>query len=46
MELSAALLEKSEAFVIAVGFPSFKSILDESIFTAPVSSSQEASFLL
>ena len=42
MELSAQLLEKSDSFAIATHMPCFKALLEESLFRAPVSSSQEA----
>ena len=45
MELAAQLLEKSESFAIATHMPCFKALLEESLFRAPVSSSQEAGAL-
>ncbi|CAL1146424.1 unnamed protein product [Cladocopium goreaui] len=41
MELAAQLLQKSESFAIATHMPCFKALLEESLFRAPVSSSQE-----
>ena len=43
MELHAALLDKGDDFEIVKNMPSFKSLLDDSLFKAPVSSAQEES---
>lgn len=42
MELTAALLEKSDDFAPGSHMPCFKSLLEDSLFKAPVSSNQEA----
>lgn len=42
-ELTAALLEKNEGFQVGQSMPCFKALLEDNIFKAPVSSTQEAS---
>ena len=41
MEVDAALLEKQETFEVGLHMPCFKSMLDDAIFKAPVTSDQE-----
>ncbi|CAK9068414.1 unnamed protein product [Durusdinium trenchii] len=40
-ELTAALLEKNEGFQVGQSMPCFKALLEDNIFKAPVSSTQE-----
>lgn len=42
MELTAAVLEKTDDFQVSVHMSAFKALLEDSIFKAPVSSAQEA----